>query len=232
MLDITIGGGDPVFGTPVFTLEKQDVSGAFVPVPDLNNPARWIDSTNLETVVVFRPDPPTTKEILAERDHDWQFMWQVPPTLPTGTYRIHAKGKALTSTTGEWEAVTRTFSVVPSPNVIATATRVADQLQIRLEHPAEPLVKTPQDAYPLRGWSVFDMVGATQNIRTQTPLRVIFDLDGVPQPDVLTSTWNDAEGRHEVDTSGVSFNLDGGTLYANISLPGDDEDGVVRVLVQ
>jgi hypothetical protein len=232
VLDITIGGGDPKFGTPTFTVEKQNAQGAFVPIMDPANPSREINSTRLDTVVVFHPDPPTTKEILAERDHDWQFLWQVPPTLPTGIYRIHAKGMALITTTAEWEATTQTFTVRPSANIIAEAALVGDQLRVRLEHPAEPLVKTEQGSYPLRGWSVFDMVNATQNIRTKSPLRIIIELNGTAQPDMLTSTWNEAEGRHEVDMTGVSFNPQGGTLHANISLAGDVETGAVRVLVQ
>ncbi len=232
VLDITIGGGDPKFGTPKFTLEKQDDQGAFIPVLDPANPARLIDSTNLDTVVVFHPDPPTTKEILAERDHNWEFLWQVPPTLATGTYRIHATGMALTGTTGEWEADTQAFKVRPSSGVIAEATLVGDQLRVRLEHPAEPLVKTPQNSYPLRGWSVFDMVDAAQNIRTKTQLRIKFELNGTAQPDVLTPAWNEAEGRYEADMTGVSFNPQGGTLHANISLIDDDDTGAVRVLVQ
>lgn len=232
VLEITVGGGDPKLGTPLFTLEKQNSDGQFVAVQDPTNPARNIDSTHLDTIVLYRPVVPTTKEILAERDHRWLFQWQVPPTLPTGTYRIHVAGKALTTTTAEWDAKTTPFAVTPSANVFAEATLVGEQLQIRLEHPAEALVKTPRDTYPLRGWSVFDIVGATQNIRTKATLRVTFERNGAAQPDVRTSTWNEGAGRHEIDMTGVSFNTNGGTIHANISLEGDELSNPVRVQIQ
>jgi len=76
------------------------------------------------------------------------------------------------------------------------------------------------------------MVDAAQNIRTKTQLRIKFELNGTAQPDVLTPAWNEAEGRYEADMTGVSFNPQGGTLHANISLIDDDDTGAVRVLVQ
>lgn len=209
VLKFRVAGGDPALGTPKFTIEKEHptIEEAFIPMADpAGLEASALGSHTLATTTLYVPVPATTSEILPEREHGWEFSWQVPADWPTGNYRIVARGRALTDVPGTWTAPSAMFSVVNPSTANLDVSTGTNALNIALTYP--PVNYSSDAGAPQSGWWEFDPQGqATERVRWRAPLQVA--IDGHPE---LSGVLNfDAQtGFHVLTTTGQ--NLSGKTI--------------------
>lgn len=248
VLRVTVGGGDPALGAPVFTIERAGPGedGAFVAVAEPEGRAgRALDSAHPQTLTLYRPvgadgepNAQTRSGLVEVRDHRWELVWQVPPSTPAGTYRVVASGRALAegaAEVGAWSAATRPFEVVADPGATLSATRVTreggEALELAWTHPAVPLERDGRGAWPVSGWWVFDVgARASERGRLKAALMVQVRVDGVDVGEAREATWDEAVGRQVVSLEGLEIGA--GAVSARAWVAGDEVPAALEAVVE
>jgi neutral ceramidase len=119
-------GGDPLVDAPVITVEREDSPGQFKPLVD----ERGLEASSVraDVIVTYAPFPLTDKVPTA---HSYAATWQPVPagvfsptdaarpfSLPTGNYRLHARGKALAAAGAapvDYDVTSPVFALVAAP---------------------------------------------------------------------------------------------------------------------
>ncbi len=198
------GGGDPAVGNPLVVLQREIPDHGFEDLPSpCGREERSYDNTRDRMITIYDPDPRVLKPILEERRHHWYVIWEVPPDLPAGIYRMRAEGPYFDGTeTLEFTALSEPFEVVQSSSAELDALLEGESLALRLTLAPVPFAREEGRSWPLTGWRLFDPeVGPDERLTVRAPLRVrlLFDPEAGHAPIETTAQFDFEAAAHVVD---------------------------------
>ena len=207
---VRFGGGDPNLGSPDVVLEHKQ-GDEFTPVPAPNG---WANASygnqHYTFISIYEPTPPPTRDVAEFRDHDWAIHWQVPSTLPQGTYRFQIAGTAHTEPGQElpYAIVSPAFTVAPAANtgVYVNANALPNALYVAMTVPGGAEVPSGQGSWPIGRYRLIDpAVEHTETQRVPAALRVTLRQGDaiVYGPTVLP--WDANERRVSVPVGNLSL---------------------------
>jgi hypothetical protein len=174
---LRFGGGDPSIGSPAVVLEREDDSG-FTPVPSPNG---WKEvpygNHHYAFISLYEPTPPPSRDIAEVRDHDWVVHWQVPATLPQGTYRFQITGIAHSQpdTPAPYEITTPSFTVTPAAGtqLLINTDDLPAALRVAMTVPGVDQIASEKGSWPTAHYRLIDpTVAHTDTQHVPASLRV------------------------------------------------------------
>ncbi|MEO1268536.1 MAG: neutral/alkaline non-lysosomal ceramidase N-terminal domain-containing protein [Myxococcota bacterium] len=199
VVSLTLAAGDPTLGSPTVDVQVQVEEGTFEDVPNPSgHPGMAYDNSRYEMLTLYQPEPPMSRDILAERHHDWTIQWQVPEDWPAGTYRFRAHGTWWDgSTVQDWELTTTPFEVVQAEGaLLEVEPQNEGMFALRLSLPSVAYRKAPERSWPAQGWRLLDrQVSPEERPTVKAPIwAVLVDDEGQAVSEPQTLMW-DMEAR-------------------------------------
>lgn len=222
-VNVRFGAGDPAVGAPLVILQR-DNGGGFDNVPSPTGWAgAWYGNSSYAFITLYDPTPEVTPELLPNRKHDWEVIWQVPADLPLGNYRLQISGEALGSSGAlkPYEIVTTPFAVAPADGqgVDAAPTTDGSGLVVALTMPGGAEQGSGEGSWPSARYRLIDpMVAHSDTQRVPAALDVVVEGASGEVAKVEGGAW-DATLRGVV----VPFTGDApsGTVTVRASVAGD-----------
>ncbi|MBH25765.1 MAG: hypothetical protein CMH57_15265 [Myxococcales bacterium] len=202
---MSVAAGDPNLGSPMFVVQVESGEGAFEDVPDPSgHPGAVVDNSRYQMIPLYPPDPPMSREIVAERHHDWTAQWQIPEDWPAGTYRLRAYGPYWDGTAEQtWELTSESFEVVQAEGAELAVEAAEGALALRLTLPPAEYAEAEGESWPAAGWRLLDRaVEPTARPVVRAPLlAVLVNGGGQPLGEPQTLLWDAAAEAHLFELS-------------------------------
>jgi len=173
------------------------------------------DNSRYHMLTHYAPDPEPNGKILPTRKHHWYVDFQAPLDLPSGSYRLVARGPAQTDKLGDYEVASTAFLVGAGKSDSLTATLKDGTLALVWTH-AQPqptgVENWPIDAYRLLDPTVPPEMPAT----LRAPITVDFFVAGEPAGDSFEVPFTPGKG-HILDFARTGLTPDDLSVRAHLS---------------